>query len=316
MRVTRGYHDLGLQLHAPAVTIGNFDGVHLGHQAVIGAALAAAAGRGGDAVVCTFDPHTAHVLRPTAAPPLLQTLEQRLRAIESLGVTHCVVIPFDREIAATGHRHFVDAFLRRELHVQSLHVSKGFSFGRDRAGSTAYLERRAKQCGFGVERVPAVLIAGEPVSSTRVRQLVAAGEVVEAARLLGRPYAVVGRVVAGAGRGRGIGVPTANLEPLNGCLPGRGVYVTEARLKGEEFAAISNVGVRPTFEPEATGLVIETHLLEGSEPLAGADIEIAFLERLRDERRFESATALAAQIGVDIGLAREAHGRRATTARR
>lgn len=314
MRVTRGYHDLGLRLHGPAVTIGNFDGVHLGHQAVMKAAIAAAAARDSDTVVCTFDPHTAQVLRPQLAPPLLQTLSQRLQAIAALGVAHCVVIPFDHQVAATGHRHFVDEFLRRELRVLSLHVSEGFSFGRDRAGSTAYLERRSRQCGFSVERVRAVLVGGAPVSSSRVREQLVGGDVAVAAALLGRPFAVCGTVVAGAGRGHRLGAPTANLRVGDGCLPAHGVYVTEARVGGAVAAAITNVGLRPTFEPAAATPVVETHLLEGAlgvDALYDREMEVAFLGRLRDERRFDSPEALAAQVGRDIEQARAIHRGRA-----
>lgn len=313
MHVTRGYHDLRLRLRATAVTIGNFDGVHVGHQAVMRAALTAATAHGGEAVVCTFDPHTAHVLRPQSAPPLLQTLEQRLRAIAALGVAHCVVVPFDHDVAATGHEHFVDDFLCRQLQVRSLHVSKGFSFGRDRAGSTAYLERRAAECGFTVERVPAVLVGGAPVSSSRVRELVTAGDVSAAAELLTRPFAVSGTVIPGAGRGRVIGTPTANLDARNGCLPGRGVYVTEAHYGGATVAAITNVGVRPTFETRSSASVIETHLLDHDAALHGGELEVAFLARLRDERRFADAAALAVQIRADIEQARAIHRQRAET---
>jgi riboflavin kinase/FMN adenylyltransferase len=267
------------------------------------AALSAAHHRGVEAVVCTFYPHTTVVLRPDTAPPMLQTLEQRLAAIAGLGVDLTVVIPFDRDIAATGHRSFVDEFLCSQLHVGSLHVSKGFSFGRDKTGSTAYLEKRASECGFRVERVPPLLIDGQPVSSTRIRDLLAAGDIAKANELLGRPYAVVGTVVEGAGRGRGLRVPTANLEVRNGCLPARGVYVTEARLPDGPHSAVTNVGRRPTFGG-SDALVVETHLLDGGGDLYGDEIEVAFLERVREERRFDSPEQLRAQIVRDIEAAR------------
>lgn len=303
MRVVNGYHGLGLELRAPAVTIGNFDGVHRGHQQVMRAALSGARDRGVESVVCTFHPHTAQVLRPDTAPPMLQTIEQRLAAIAELGVDVAVVIPFDRRIAATGHRSFVDEFLRGELRVGSLHVSKGFSFGRDSAGSTAYLEQRASECGFDVERVDPLIVGGLPISSTRIRGLIAEGDVAAAEQLLGRPYAVVGTVVSGAGRGRELRVPTANIDVRNGCLPAAGVYVCEARLQGEPHPAVSNVGYRPTFDG-ADGLVIEAHLLDGSGDLYGDEIELAFLARLRDECRFDSIATLRAQIARDISAAR------------
>lgn len=316
MRIVRGYRQLGLTLDAPAVTIGNFDGVHRGHQQVMQAALTAARRRGKEAVVCTFYPHTSVVLRPQSAPPMLQTLEQRLAAIADLGVDLAVVIPFDRELAATGHRSFVDEFLRGELHVGSLHVSKGFSFGRDKAGSTAYLERRAGECGFSVERVPPLVLEGAPVSSTRIRELLARGDLSTANELLGRPYAVVGPVVKGAGRGRQLRIPTANLAVRNGCLPARGVYVCDARVMGGVHPAVTNVGRRPTFDGSEE-IVVEAHLLDGPTDLPGGEfygdeMELAFLARLRDERRFESVEQLRSQIGRDIEAARAFRAESAT----
>ena len=307
MIVVRGFRRLGLRLRRPAVTIGNFDGVHVGHQKVMRAACEEAARRGVRSVVCTFDPHTAHVLRPTQAPPLLQTLEQRLAAIDRLGVDVVVVIPFDRQIAAVGRRRFVDEFLVGEVSAGSLHVSKGFSFGRERAGRTRYLEERAPECGFTVERVAAVIADGEPVSSTRVRFLVAAGEVGAARRLLTRPYAVTGRVVQGAGRGGRLGAPTANLDVDNGCLPGEGVYTAVARVRGGCYAAVANVGRRPTFG-EGGPVVVEAHLLAGRHALYGARMQLDLLERLRGERRFADERQLRAQIAEDIARARRYFG--------
>lgn len=305
MRVARGYRRLGLELDAPAVTIGNFDGVHLGHQEVMRSAVNEACRRGVQAVACTFDPHTLHVLRPAVAPPLLQTLDQRLAAIGAVGVDVAVVIPFDQEVAATPPEDFVREFLIGELHVGSLHLSKGFSFGRGKAGDRAYLERRGADCGFRVERVPAVILEGDTVSSTRIRGCLARGDVGAAGRLLGRPFALDGEVVQGAGRGKRIGARTANLRYRNGCVPRRGVYVTRARIDaGVDHPAVTNVGSRPTFETSEE-LVVESHLLDyGGGPLYGRRMELQFLHRLRGERRFPSADALAQQIEEDVRSAR------------
>lgn len=310
MRVVRGYRGLGLENRSPAVTIGNFDGVHLGHQRVMLAAVVEAKRRRVPSVVCTFDPHTMQVLRPGSAPPLLQTLDQRLRAMEALGLDLAVVIPFDRELAATTPEGFVDAFLLEELHVGSLHLSSGFSFGRDKAGNRAYLERRSAACGFRVERVPALLVADRPVSSTRIRARLAEGRVAEAAELLGRPYALVGEVVAGAGRGRRLDARTANLRVHNRCIPAHGVYLCEVAVDGGMRSAVTNVGVRPTFG-DAGEATVETHLLDhqgGS--LYGRELEVSFLERLRDERRFDSVEELRAQIAHDLERARGFFARR------
>lgn len=300
MQVSRGYLELDLDVEDSAVTIGNFDGVHLGHQRVMQSAIDAARARDAESVVCTFDPHTLHVVKPDAAPALLQTLEQRLTAMEELGLDRAIVIPFDERIARTSPEEFVDEFLVGVLEVGSLHVSKGFSFGKDRAGNRAYLERRAGEFGFRVLRVPAVLVDGDPVSSSRIRQLVGEGRVEEVVPLLGRHYAVDGIVKQGAGRGRDLGTPTANLDVANGCLPGKGVYAAHARAGGREWEAVTNVGTRPTFDDDPA-LTVEAHLLnyDGGD-LYGQRLELALVARLRDEFRFESESTLREQIDRDI----------------
>ena len=311
MRVIRGFRHLDLQLERPAVTIGNFDGVHLGHQEVMRRAADGARQRGAEAVVCTFDPHTMAVLsdRP---PAQLQTTEQRIAAIEAVGIDVAVVIPFDRQIATVGKRRFVDEFLIAELDVGSLHVSQGFSFGRERGGRAAYLEQRAAAEGFSVERVPPLVVGGQPVSSTRVRELIGRGEIEAAAALLGRPYSLAGKVVPGRGRGRLLAAPTANLELGNVCTPRCGVYVAEVRLDGEIHQAVANVGNRPTFETSGE-LVAEAHLLDFSEPIYDRDIELALLRLLREERVFPDGTSLAAQIQDDVRATRQYFETRSAT---
>ncbi len=308
MRVVRGFRHLDLGLARPAVTIGNFDGVHLGHQEVMRRTVEGARQRDVAGVVCTFDPHTLAVLSPDPPSPL-QTSGQRIAAIESVGIDVAVVIPFDREIAAVGRRRFVDEFLIAELDVGSLHVSEGFSFGRERAGRASYLEGRAEDTGFRVERVPPVLVDGEPVSSTRIRRLIGDGEIEAAACLLGRPYALAGEVVTGRGRGRLLEAPTANLEIGRACTPRRGVYVAEVRVDGEVHQAVANIGKRPTFEA-AGELVAEAHLLEFSESIYGREIELALLRMLREERAFSDGSALAAQIQEDVRQTRRYFERR------
>ncbi|HJO02555.1 MAG TPA: riboflavin biosynthesis protein RibF [Acidobacteriota bacterium] len=303
MRVVRRFRDLDLHLERPAVTIGNFDGVHLGHQEVMSRTADAARRRGAKSVVCTFDPHTMAVLSDNP-PALLQTTEQRIAAIEAVGIDLAVVIPFDRQIASIGRKRFVDEFLLGELDVGSLHVSVGFSFGHERAGRAAYLERRAEDAGFSVERVAPVVVDGEPASSTRVRELIGEGKLEAAATLLGRPYALAGEVVSGKGRGRLLAAPTANLALGNACTPRRGVYVAEVTLDGETHQAVANVGSRPTFEADGD-LVAEAHLLDFIEPIYGRTIELALLRMLREEREFPDGAALAAQIQHDVQATRQ-----------
>lgn len=305
MRVVRGFRGLGLELRDSAVTVGNFDGVHRGHQQVVRAAVAAASRRGVPAVVCTFEPHTLRVLAPERAPALLQTLAQRLDALSDLEVDVAVVIPFDADVAATPRSVFVEDFLCGELSVGSLHMSKGFQFGHDREGRTSYLEERGRELGFDVTRVAACIVGGRPVSSTRIRELLAAGDVQGAADLLGRPYRVAGRIVAGAGRGRGLGRPTANLEPINEIVPGAGVYSAVARWDDRSAAAVVNVGRRPTFESDAAETV-EAHLLDVTADLYGSELALDFISRIREERRFDDAEALRRQIDRDVASARHA----------
>lgn len=302
MRVLRGFGGIDAGAVDAAVSIGNFDGVHRGHQAVIRSAVAAAGDIGGTSVVCTFDPHTRVFLHPQHPPRLLESLEQRIEAIGELGVDVLVVIPFDRRVARTPRETFLEDFLIGSIGARQLHVSKDFTFGAGGLGNVAYLQRMAPEHGFTVTVVPAVLAGGDPISSSRIRDAIAAGRLEEASELLGRPFALSGVVVAGEGRGVGLSAPTANLDVGDRFLPPRGVYVSEARVDGDSFAAVTNVGVRPTFD-DGDDVTVETHLLEGNADLYGKRISVAFLKRLRDERRFEDADALAAQIRADVEAA-------------
>ena len=303
MQVVRGFRQLDLALQRPAATVGNFDGVHRGHQQVMRDAVAAAAARETLSVVCTFDPHTTQVLRPEEAPQLLQTLDQKLTAIEAIGVDLTVVIPFSPEIAATGRRAFVDDFLCGELGVGSLHVSKGFSFGQGRSGKTQYLEERATEMGFSVHRVEARELDSEFVSSSRIRDAVRSGDVELARHMLGRPFALSGEVVAGSGRGRALGMPTANLAPGDGCVPALGVYAGFVRGTGIYVPAVMNVGHRPTFETEGP-LCFEAHLLDFEGDLYEQCLEFDFVARVREERKFPTPAELVTQIESDVAIAR------------
>ena len=299
MKVLHGFTDVDLQGVGSVVSIGNFDGVHIGHQAVIGSAVQSAMKRGLMSVVCTFDPHTRVFLQPDSPPRLLETFDQRLRAIEALGVDIVVVIPFSKLVAEFPRANFINEFLGVALGTTELHVSEGFTFGAGGAGDVEYLKRVAPQNGFKLRVVGSVMAGSRVVSSTCVRDAVAEGRVSDAAEFLGRPFALVGEVVAGMGRGRGLNAPTANLKLENTFVPGHGVYVTEARLDGVSYRAVSNVGTRPTFGPEGE-LTVETHLLDCEIELCGKQLELAFLEKLRDEIRFESPDALATQIAEDV----------------
>jgi len=269
------------------VAVGTFDGVHLGHREVI---------RGSDTVL-TFDPHPLHVLHPEAAPKLLDSFPLKRDLVASLGVEELVVVPFDRDFAGQTHDRFVDAVLVERLSATHVSVGENFRFGRAARGDPEYLRSRPE---FETRVVPIVEVEGEIVSSSHIRALVAAGDVITAARFLGAPFTLEGEVVAGDRRGRELGMATANLVPDDRLVhPGHGVYAATA----EGHPAAVNVGVRPTFE-SGRGVVIEAHLIDFDEDLYGRSIRISFLARLRGERRFDSAEALVEQMNRDVEDAR------------
>ncbi len=293
-------------IHNAWLTIGAFDGVHLGHQQILKQLTAGAHAKGAPAVVLTFAPHPEEVLRGPRSRFYLNTPSQQAEQLAALGVDVLVRQPFTKETAATSAGDFVQ-LLKEHLGLEQLWVGHDFALGRNREGDFATLQTLGAQLGFSLHPVPALELDGAPVSSSRIRALLAEGDVSAAARLLGRPFALGGEVVAGAQRGRGIGIPTANIavdEKL--ALPANGVYVTRARLGGQEWGAVTNVGLRPTFADGTLAPVVEAHLLDyaGAE-FYGQQLELDFLARLRAEQRFDGVEALLAQIRQDIEAARE-----------
>jgi riboflavin kinase/FMN adenylyltransferase len=286
-----------------SVAVGNFDGVHRGHQALVAAAVSRSRATGGSAVVLTFDPHPARVLRPQAAPAALTTLAQKEELVAALGIDRLVVVPFDARLAALSAEVFAREVLQQALGARHVVVGESFRFGRGREGDPRRLEALGASLGFAVEVVPPLVEGGLPISSSRVREALERGDVGEARKLLGRDYFVDGEVVRGDGRGRTIGVPTANLAPEEQILPTHGVYAARCRPgAGAWHAAAVNVGERPTFGGGRVRL--EAHLVDFEGDLYGARLRVAFHERLRGEQRFESTDALVAQIRRDIEAAR------------
>jgi riboflavin kinase/FMN adenylyltransferase len=287
-----------------AVAVGNFDGVHRGHQALVAAAVARARQAGGAAVVLTFDPHPARVLRPDAAPSALSTLAQKEELVAALGIDRLVALAFDARLAALTPEAFAREVLASLLGAHHVVIGESFRFGHARQGDARTLEDLGARHRFDVQVVPPVLHAGRPISSSRVREALLAGDVRDAALLLGRPYALDGTVVRGDGRGRRLGVPTANLRTEEQLLPARGVYAGRALVpSGEWTTAVINVGERPTFG--GTGLVVEAHLLDFAGDLYDARLRLSFHSRLRGEERFESPQALVERIRADVQAARE-----------
>lgn len=290
-----------------AVSLGNFDGVHLGHARLAAETVREARALGGLAVVLTFDPHPARILHPDRAPATLVTLEQKAELLAGLGIDRLAVLPFTKDVAALDAAAFASEVLGGCLGASVVVVGPNFRFGRGRAGDANALATLGGDVGFRVRIVEPVLDAGEPISSTRIRAALAAGDVSEAERLLGRRFFVDGTVVAGDGRGRTIGFPTANVEPLNETLPAAGVYACLFTVGSEPARrAVANLGVRPTFGEGAQRL--EVHVLDLVRDLYGARVRVTFVARLRDEKRFAGPDELVRQIAADVARAREALG--------
>jgi riboflavin kinase/FMN adenylyltransferase len=299
MLIIRGHQALSRPLRHPVVAIGNFDGVHRGHVHLFHKARELATSDGESAVL-TFDPHPAKVLAPAWAPPLITPLARKLELIAAAGIEVAVVQPFDRELAAHTPEQFFDEVLVGRLGAAQVCVGYDFTFGRGRAGTVETLRELGHARSVGVTVVPAVTVDGIVCSSTKVREFVLEGRVDGAALLLGRPPEVEGEVVRGDGRGRTLGVPTANLRAQTELLPKNGVYAGWAELAdGRRFAGAINVGTNPTFVADRPVLV-EVHLLDCDLDLYGAQLRVGFVERLRAEERFSSKEALVAQIHKDI----------------
>jgi riboflavin kinase/FMN adenylyltransferase len=291
---------------APSVvTPGNYDGVHLGHRALLAAARAVSAATGGSlrVVAMTFDPHPMYFVAPERAPELLTTPARRAELLRGLGADEVVVRRFDAAFAALSPEQFAEQVLGTELGARAVVVGDDFHFGTARAGDVAMLHRLGEQHGFQVVEVPKVMMGGEPVSSTRIRQSLARGEVDLAARMLGRVHETARRVIPGDQRGRTIGVPTANLELIGTLAPAQGVYAVLARVLGEAsvHVGVANLGTRPTV---AAGRSFEVHLLDFDRDIYDRELRVGFVGRLRDEQRFPDLAALKAQIARDITDAR------------
>jgi riboflavin kinase/FMN adenylyltransferase len=287
------------------VTLGVFDGLHLGHQAIVRKVVERAAATGAAATAVTFDPHPRSVLYPESPPLLLQTFEQRLEGLRFLGIEQVVALEFTRELAAVPADDFVLRFLLDELGSREIYLGKGFAFGHKRGGNIELLRRLSARHGFTADEVPEVSLRGRRISSTAVRSLLAEGRVNLARRMLGRPYGVEGSVLEGRHLGGpALSFPTANIVPHNRVLPATGVYVTATLFDDEWHRGVTNVGRRPTVSDEDS-VTVETHLLDFDRQIYGERIRVRFLRRLRCERRFPSLDELKAQIGRDVARGRK-----------
>lgn len=291
---------------APVLSIGNFDGVHLGHRAIVGETVRRARAAGAPAAVLTFDPHPLAVLRPGEAPRMLEPLRRREERLAALGIDDLLVVPFTRDFSLVPAEDFVADFLVRRLAVREVVIGESFCFGRGRGGDLALLARLGREAGFVAHGIPAVVQDGVPISSSRIRRSLAAGEVEQATELLGRPFAVEGLVARGAQVGRTLGFPTLNVRPDGDVVPARGVYRTRIFFpsRGENWPGVTNIGLRPTLYEDGESTV-ESFLLGFSGDAYGETARVEFLDRIREERRFDSVDELAAQIARDVALARE-----------
>jgi riboflavin kinase / FMN adenylyltransferase len=286
-----------------AVTVGNFDGLHLGHQKILRSVRERARATGQRAAVITFDPHPMRVLRPDRAPLMIQTLSQRLAGFEQMELDAALVLRFDRALSVVSADEFIERILVAGLRAGAILVGANFRFGHRGAGDVRLLSEFGKREGFDVEIVSPVEIGGHIVSSTAIRGAVASGDVAGAIPLLGRAFSLTGEIRAGAGRGRTILFPTLNIAPEQELLPKLGVYATESIVDGKLYSSVTNVGTRPTFN--GAGVTVESHLFGFSENLAGGTMEVRFHERIRDEQKFSGPDTLRAQIARDIETARK-----------
>jgi riboflavin kinase/FMN adenylyltransferase len=299
------FRDLSeLKLNSAALTIGSFDGVHLGHQALLQSLIRAAHAKGLPAVVLTFYPHPSVVLRGRQPALYITSPDEKAELMGTLGVDMVVSQEFSLELSRVTADEFLDR-LQDQLGMKALWVGEDFALGYQRQGNRHYLARVAPKRGFEFHVFEPFLVDGEVVSSTRVREALRAGDVERVARYLGRWFRIPGEVVRGAGRGRSLGIPTANLSIWDErAFPGAGVYVCLAHRNQERLPAVVNIGLRPTFEQDRQSPVIEAHLLDFDQDLYGQRLELDFIRRLRGERRFSGPEALLEQIEQDISRAR------------
>lgn len=297
MKIFHGTENANIQ-RPTVLTLGVFDGLHLGHQLIMQTVAERAKAANATPTAITFDPHPRAVLHPESAPPLLQTLDQRLANFAVLGVEQAIVVRFTSEFSSQPAEDFLANIVHDRLHAKEVYLGKGFAFGKGRGGNIELLRTMSAELGFVADEVPEVRLRGQRISSSRIRELLAEGRVNLVRRMLGRPYGVEGVIIRGNRRGHTIGFPTANLKPHNRVTPKYGVYATATLVDGTWRRSITNIGVRPTFENDAEPS-IETYIFDLDQDLYGDVLRVRFLHRIRDERKFNGIDELKAQIEKD-----------------
>lgn len=303
MQLIRGLHNLPTLADACVATIGNFDGVHIGHQDILRRLVQRAATLDVPACVVVFEPQPMEFFRPNAAPPRLTTLREKLRIMREIGVDSVLCLPFNQRLCALSAQEFIQRILVQGLKVLHLEVGDDFRFGVGRSGDFATLLEAGERHDFSVENAVTVAYQGERVSSTRIRRLLEQGDLELARNLLGRPFSLSGRVIHGQHLGRQLKVPTANIQLRHNSPPLQGVYVVSCHLTDSERRGVANIGVRPTVQGDGKAH-LEVHILDFDGDLYGQRLRVQFLHKLRDERRFESLDALKNAISNDMEAAR------------
>jgi riboflavin kinase / FMN adenylyltransferase len=301
MDVITHLRDYPQALPVPVMTIGNFDGVHLGHQAIFRTVRQHARDVGGTSMVLTFDPHPLKVLAPERCPLLITPTPQKLSFISQCQLDVIICLPFTTKLASMTPVAFVEDVLVGIIGLRQIYVGYNFAFGKGRQGTITLLDELGSRHGFGVHIIEPIAVEGHVVSSSIIRRSVQGGDVHDAARLLGRLYSITGTVVEGFQKGRELGFPTANIRSTHELIPGRGVYAVVVNWRQQRYGGVANIGFNPTFE--RSQLSIEIHLFNFSEQLYGENVEVHFVQKIRDERAFPSIAALVEQIGRDVEAA-------------
>lgn len=302
MEIIKGIENLKGPLRNPVVTLGNFDGVHLGHQRIFEKVKEEAGKIGGESVVVTFEPHPLKILSPEQCPPLLTPFKKKMMLIEETGVEKVLCIQFTRAFAELSPVEFVKSVLVDKIEAKKIIVGYNYRFGRGKSGDVESLKENCALFGVDVEVVDALRVTDTIVSSSKIRELIRDGEVEKASKLLGRDYPVIGRVIEGTKRGRALGFPTANLEMAEELYPKPGVYAVRVNWHCRRFNGLANIGFNPTFDAKVVSL--EVHILNFDREIYGEELQVYFTERIRDEIRFPSTEGLINQIRKDIEWAK------------
>jgi len=308
MDIIVGIGTIRRKFRNPVLTLGNFDGVHLGHQRIFKELREEARKIDGEAIVFTFDPHPLQILAPQRCPPFITPFKKKLMLFERSGIDVLIVATFDLSLASLSPEAFVEQILVDKIGAKRILVGYNYYFGRDRKGNVEMLIRLGEKFGFEVKVIEAMKVNDIPVSSSKIRELIQDGKMGEAAQLLGRNYLLIGKVIWGADRGKRLGFPTANLEILNGLYPKTGVYAVEVIMGTKTYSGVADVGYNPTFGQNP--LSVEVHIMDFSQDIYGEEIQLVFFKRIRDEKAFQNHDSLVRQIKKDVDEARKILPRR------